>query len=131
MSYGSAVDFPSYRPRDRITRNASNGRAHPQYNSVSSYRLQLKSCQSAHSFIRYGLLFFNVSPFLLQDAWWKRTNQTEHTRRSLTVCPFVRTHLRPDCSYAYGISVLWLALTLLGTKVNSIASRVKGLVVCL
>ena len=29
-SYGSAVDFPSYRPRDRITRNAPNGRAHRQ-----------------------------------------------------------------------------------------------------
>ena len=28
------------------------------------------------------------------------------------MCPCVRTHLRPDCSYAYGISVLSLALTL-------------------
>ena len=31
VSYGSAVDLPSYRPRDRITRNAPNDRAHRQY----------------------------------------------------------------------------------------------------
>ena len=41
MSYGSAVDFPSYRPRDRITRNAPNGRAHRQYERV---RCNLISC---------------------------------------------------------------------------------------
>ena len=34
VSYGSAVDFPSYRPRDRITRNAPNGRAHRQCERV-------------------------------------------------------------------------------------------------
>ena len=27
---GSAADFPSSRPRDRISRNALNGRAHRQ-----------------------------------------------------------------------------------------------------
>ena len=34
MSYGSAVDFPSYRPRDRIIRNTPNRRAHRQYERV-------------------------------------------------------------------------------------------------
>ena len=42
----------------------------------------------------------------------KGRSQTEHTRSPLTVCPCVRTHLRPDCSYAWGISVVSLALTL-------------------
>ena len=91
---------------------AAKIKSHLLYNSISSYRLQLKSCQSAHSFVQYGPVFFNVSQFLLQEAWRKRTNQTERTRSSLTVCPCVRTHLRPDCSYAYGISVVSLTLTL-------------------
>ena len=83
------------------------------YNSVSSYRMQLKSCQSAHSFLRYGPLFFNVSQFLLQDAWRKKTKRNRtYTNPNSTVCPCVRTHQRPDCSYAYGISVLSLVLML-------------------
>ena len=66
------------------------------YNSVSSSRLQLKSCQSAYSFVRYRPLFFNVSQFLSQDAWRKRTKPNE-------VLAFSRSPLR--CRYA------WVALS--------------------
>ena len=84
-------------------------KSHLLYNSISSHRLRLKSCETAYSFVRYGPLFFNVSQFISRDAWRKRTKPNQTYPKP---ADSVRTHLRPDrshCSYAWGISVwMWM-----------------------
>ena len=72
-------------------------------------------------------MFFN-SPCKTPNG--KGRSQTEHTRRPLTVCPCVRTHLCPDCSYAWGISVVSVAVTL-QVYLSTVVSLVLTLQPCL